>query len=275
MIMKKLLLILTLVYTISACKDASPYDSYEQAVSDKNVELEPEMSNAIGVEVENKVFKTIATLDLKVNNVLNDSESLEEKAISFEGFVLNSELRNTELDIKEVPISQDSIKREVKIQQTNQLTIKVPTNHLRQYIKFALSKSLMIESIVVDNQEKTFEKLRNDLNTQNSSKQKLEDRIENEVAKAILGDDLKYATINFHLIEEPHLKNYIVPQTKSTIHQEINLGLEIKNAWTEGVYMMKKILVGLIHFLPLALGLLLLYLVFRFLIKYIQKRNTN
>lgn len=267
------MMITILILGLTACKDNSQYDNYEQEeiLAKQKVELGEGMSNAIGIEVEDKIFKTTAQLKLKVKNVLTDSEVLEEKAIDFGGFVQNSELSNVILDTKEVQISADSIKREVKIEKNNQLTIKVPTNYLRQYVKFALSNSIMIESITVDNQEKTFEKLRNDLNNQNLSKLKVEDKIENEVAKAILGDDLKFATINFHLIEEPHLEYYIVPQTESRIHQETNLGLEFKNAWKEGVYLMKKIMVGVIHLLPLLLGLLFIYLLFRFLIKYKKK----
>lgn len=275
--MKNLMMITILILGLTACKDNSHYNNYEQdeISAEPKVEGGEGMSNAIGLEVEDKRFKTTAQLQLKVKDVLTDAEVLEEKAIEWGGFVQNSALSNVELETKEVQISADSIQREVKMAKSNQLRIKVPTRHLRQYVKFALSNCIMIETITVENQEKTFEKLRNDLIHQNSSKLKVEDKIENEVAKAILGDDLKFATLNFHLSEEPHLEYYTVPQTTSSIHQEINLGLAFKNAWKEGVYVLKKILVGVIYLLPLLLGVLLIYLLFRFLIKYTKKRITK
>ena len=263
--MKKLIVTVFTLIFIASC---SKYEAKHEAEVSTERSADAAVSNAANPEVEGKIFKSNAMIEMKVANVMKDAQQIEQNAIDLKGFVLNSELNNVTLDADEVSISDEQVKKMEKIQQTNFIELKVPSSHLREHVKFAVEKGIIIDHILINNEEMTFEKYENELKNENNQSVKIAKQIENKVNKALINDAVNYATIIYKLSEEPHVVSMIIPQSEIKIYREINLGYELKQSWQDGVYYFKSFVIVIFKFLPTILSVLFLY----FVIKYVLRR---
>ena len=254
------------------CKHSTDYDSYESINVDpslvENVQ-DSTLSKAVGIEVENKIFKTTAKIEMKVGDLQRKSFELEENALRLGGFVLSSHMSNRILGSDEVEITSDSILKVLKVQKFNEITLKIPTGKIREHLLFATKQGIYIESLIVENTELTFQKLENDLNISNSRSKKAEEVIEDQVWKAILSDNLKFATITYKLHQDPNVITYQSPIIEQKLYQKLNLMLELKKAWKDGVYGFKIILIYLVKILP-TIGFIV---IFTFGIRWVLKKS--
>jgi len=264
---KVFLTVMTIITIVSCGKHANRED-----VAETTNEMSDRVSNAVSQTVEGKVFKSNAMLEMKVADVLKNGQEIEQHAIENHGFVLNSELTNNTLDSKEVNISNDSVKKMTKIQRQNLIELKVPSNKLREHIIFALNKGVIIDHILINNEELTFQKYENDLKNDHNSSVKISKQIENKVNKAVINDGIDYATIAYSLSEEPHVVSSVLPQAKLDVYKEINLGYELKQAWLDGVYYFKLFLIIFCQCLPTILSILGLIFGIKYLLKRFKKK---
>lgn len=105
-IMRKIILALFIVASITSCKQ---YKSSESNAEVADAKEEVAVSNAANPEVEGKVFKSNALIEMKVKDAMNDAVQIEENAIALNGFVLNSEMNNQILDSDKVELSENII----------------------------------------------------------------------------------------------------------------------------------------------------------------------
>lgn len=267
--MKKVIFSILIIASIVGCKK---YEGNESAAQMENkAATDVEISNAANPKVEGKVFKSNALIEMKVADVMKNAQEIEQNAIDLKGFVLNSELNNQTLDSEQVDISAEQIKKMEKIQQTNFIELKVPVNQLREHVKFALGKGIIIDHILINNEEMTFEKYENELKNEQNQSVKISKQIENKVNKVLINDGINYATIAYKLSAEPHVVSTILPQSEIKVYREINLGYELKQSWQDGVYYFKSFIILIFKFLPTILSVLFLY----FVIKYVLRRFKN
>ncbi len=270
--MKKLVLSIFTVVLITAC---SKYERNESQNLEEKSAADVAVSNAANPEVEGKVFKSNAMIEMKVANVMRDAQQIEQNAIDLHGFVLNSELKNQPIESDEVAISADSIKKMEKIQQSNFIELKVPTNQLREHVKFAVAKGVVIDHILINNEEMTFEKYENELKNEQNKTIKISKQIENKLNKALINDAVSYATIAYQLTEEPHIVTTILPQNEINVYKEINLGYELKQGWENGVYYFKSCVIFFIQFLPTILSVLFLFFSIKYIVRLVKKREAK
>ena len=264
--MKKVIFSILIIVSIVGCKK---HEGNESSVTmENNTSTDNMISSATNPKVEGKVFKSNALIEMKVADVMKNGQEIEQNAIDLKGFILNSELNNQTLDSDQVDISAEQIKKMEKVQQTNFIELKVPANQLREHVKFALGKGVIIDHILINNEEMTFEKYENELKNENNQSVKIAKQIENKVNKALINDAVNYATIVYKLSEEPHVVSMIIPQSEIKIYREINLGYELKQSWQDGVYYFKSFIIVIFKFLPTILSVLFLC----FAIKYVLRR---
>lgn len=269
--MKKVFLTIIAVVTIVSCNQKNELNNVGEVQS----ETSDNVSNAANPTVEGKVFKSNALMEMKVTDVLKNGQEIEQHAIENNGFVLNSELTNHTLESKEINLSNDSVKKMTKIERENLIELKVPSNKLREHIIYALNKGVIIDHILINNQELTFQKYENDLKNDHNTSVKISKQIDNKVNKALINDAVNYATIAYRLSEEPHIVTSILPQTKLTVYKELNLGYELKQAWKDGVYYFKLFLIGLCQFLPTILAFLGVFFGIKYLINRSKKKESK
>lgn len=212
---------------------------------------------------------------MKVKDAMKDAVQIEENAISLNGFVLNSEMINQILDSDIVELSEESVKKIDKIQRSYLIELKVPSNKLREHVKFAVDKGIIIDHILINNEEMTFEKYENELKNENNKAMKISKQIENKVNKALINDATSYATIAYQLSEEPRVVTNILPQTDLKAYREINLGYELKQSWKDGMYYFKSILIIFCQFLPTILSVLFLFFSIKYVVKVVKNRETK
>ena len=270
--MKKLIVTVFTLIFIASC---SKYEAKHEAEVSTEASADAAVSNAANPEVEGKIFKSNAMIEMKVVNVMKDAQQIEQNAIDLKGFVLNSELNNVTLDADEVSISDEQVKKMEKIQQTNFIELKVPSSHLREHVKFAVEKGIIIDHILINNEEMTFEKYENELKNENNKAVKISQQIENKVNKALINDATSYATIAYQLSEEPRVVTNILPQTDLKAYREINLGYELKQSWKDGMYYFKSILIVFCQFLPTILSVLFLFFSIKYVVKVVKNRETK
>ncbi|WP_413533312.1 hypothetical protein [Empedobacter brevis] len=267
--MKKIILALFVVASITSCNQYKSSNNAELATE------EVEVSNAANTEVKGKVFKSNALIEMKVKDAMKDAVQIEENAIALNGFVLNSEMNNQTLDFDEIELSEESIKKIEKIQRSYFIELKVPSSKLREHVKFAVEKGLIIDHILINNEEMTFQKYENDLKNANNNSVKISTQIENKVNKALINDATSYATIVYRLTEEPRIITNILPQTELKSYREINLGYELKQSWQDGLYYFKSILIVLCQFLPTILSVLFLFFSIKYVVRIVKNRESK
>lgn len=106
-IMRKIILALYIVASITSCNQYKSSESNAELAADAKEEVA--VSNAANLEVEGKVFKSNALIEMKVKDAMKDAVQIEENAIALNGFVLNSEMNNQILDSDKVQLSENII----------------------------------------------------------------------------------------------------------------------------------------------------------------------
>lgn len=212
---------------------------------------------------------------MKVKDVQQRSFRLEEDAIAKGGFVISSDLSNHIIKTQEQEISEDSIVKVVEMQKRNTITLKVPTDALRDHVRFAIKQGIYVETLKVENTELTFKKLENDLNLEQSGDRKTEDQMEDKVWKALLGDQLKYATITYKLEEEIIIKEYNAPNRNKPLYDKLNWGLAFKKAWNDGIYGLKMLTVYLVKLTPSIGGIVVLFFGIRLVRRLVIKSKAK
>ena len=106
-IMRKIILALFIVASITSCNQYKSSESNAELAADAKEEVA--VSNAANPEVEGKVFKSNALIEMKVKDAMKDAVQIEENAIALNGFVLNSEMNNQILDSDNSTLSASKI----------------------------------------------------------------------------------------------------------------------------------------------------------------------
>ncbi|MGV0830498.1 hypothetical protein ACTS9C_16860 [Empedobacter brevis] len=270
--MRKMILAIFVIASTTSCNKYEGANSREISSEAKEEMI---VSNAANPEVEGKIFTSNALIDMKVKDAMKDAQQIEDNAINLKGFVLNSEMANQVLDSDKVELSEDSVKKMDKIQRTYLIELKVPSNQLREHVKFAVEKGLIIEHILINNEEMTFQKYENDLKNAHNNSVKISTQIENKVNKALIHDTTSYATIAYRLSEEPRIVTNVLPQTELKTYREINLGYELKQSWEDGLYYFKSILIVFCQFLPTILSVSFLFFGIKYVVRIVKKRESN
>lgn len=271
--MRKIILALFIVASITSCKQYKSSESNAELAVDTKEEVE--ISNATNPEVEGKVFKSNALIEMKVKDAMKDAIQIEENAISLNGFVLNSEMNNQILDSDKIELSEESVKKIDKIQRSYLIELKVPSNKLREHVKFAVEKGIIIDHILINNEEMTFEKYENELKNEQSKAMKISKQIENKVNKSLINDAITYATIAYRLSEEPQVVTNILPQTDLKAYRKINLGYGLKQSWQDGMYYFKSILIIFCQFLPTILSVLFLIFGIKYGVRIVKNKRIK
>ncbi|RLZ12195.1 hypothetical protein [Faecalibacter macacae] len=267
--MKKIILSTVIAFYLIGCKQAERVEVVTEDVADYSE------SNSINPEVEGKVFKSNAAVKMQVSDAFKIGSEIEDNAVINKGFILSNQFYTQVLDSENVKVSDQTLKMMDKIEKHNTVVLKVPVNNLRSHLKFSLDKGLIINSIEIENEELTFQKNENDLQLSENDKLKASEKVQEKVTKAILADNIKYASISYELTQAPSIITYEAERTDLDIYQELNLALELKSALKDGVYAFKKILIFIVQLLPTILAIGVVVLLFKYAKKIFKNYRNN
>jgi hypothetical protein len=178
---QKIVLLSTIVLLsmIFACKESEAsadisYDSQTEAMEETVEETEDVAKVASSSAAEepkntNRKFLRTADIKLKVKNVANSTENIENATNKFGGFVTYTNLESNINEKTETRVSQDSILETLKYTVTNTMTIRVPSTKLDTLVKTIAKEIDFLDARLIKAEDVTLLLLSNEMARKRSS----------------------------------------------------------------------------------------------------------
>lgn len=185
---KILMLPLAAVLLLGACKGSAPhYEAINNSTADT-------VAVAADSSAAQKLVKT-AIMRFKVKNVQQTAEKITALTVKNNGMVMNHQMESTSRDSKDFKISDDSVNRVSSFTTTADMTVKVPSAHLEDFMTEVAHMGMYVTSSKMDIEDKSLDFLSAKLKVNN--RKELVDQqkrgkitIKNPVNVLLLKDDM-------------------------------------------------------------------------------------
>jgi hypothetical protein len=137
----------------------------EQVYADSTIKEEtpePTTSEKSAAQTERKFVRT-ADLQFKVKDVRKSSEQIEDLTTKFGGFVTYSHMQSDVSEKKSVEMSQDSLLEISLVNIYNDMSIRVPNQHLQSMLKELNTMMLYVDYRTIKAEDVRLQMLSNDL----------------------------------------------------------------------------------------------------------------
>ena len=277
-------LTLTIIFS---CNKTETTGTYDQANSDyaATADIEDSISSVAMIQVKDKQFITTADVNMEVKDVYEATISIEKQLQNLGGFVTSSRLKSNIFSEETFNTSDEDATLVRKFQTENRMQVRVATEKLGEFLTFINDKKLFLntrnitaEDVTANMKLAELEAHRNAKTGTNiaqlkidRNKVKLDDKNEHEgnyqkVASFEMKDHIKFSTVDIHL-KEPKVRVVEIPVTNSKNidnKYKFNFFYNLKNAFTEGFYLIQKLVIGLATIWPIVLiSIAILYFVKR------------
>ncbi len=128
----KILILLAAVALLAACKGKASKD-YEVVNNDKRSTADYTTAEADSIKVESKLVKT-AEINFKVKDVRQVGENIATLTTQYDGMVMHHQVQSTAGSTRDVHISNDSIMRIAAFNTTGEMTVRIPSNKLEDFM---------------------------------------------------------------------------------------------------------------------------------------------
>ena len=281
---RSLIMMLTGIVLLGACKSNSKYESSETADS-----THTDMAKIADTTVAPKLVKT-ADIRFKVKNVQQTGENISALTTKYNGMVMHHNMTSTNEQTHDVRISDDSIMRVSAYNTTADMTVKIPTEKLDEFLTNVSHMGLHVNESKMDIEDKSLDYLEAKLKM--NDRQQLITRqdkgkiiIKSTTAVLNLKDDVVDEKIENKRIDEPVKYSVITLNfyQSNTISKEIivnddtssynlpflsQLALAIENGWS----IFSQLIIGLLNAWAFLLCGVVVWLRFRY---YNTRRKTN
>ncbi|CAA7195769.1 DUF4349 domain-containing protein [Chryseobacterium potabilaquae] len=262
---------------IYSCKKgeatASKYELSENADSSAIV-VSDSISSAATMKVKDKQFIKKAEVNMEVKDVYDATISIEKSVQELGGFVTHSNLHSNVISEDTYTTSNEEAVLVKKYQTENTMQVKVPTERLGELLTMVNNKKLFLNVRSINAEDvtsnikyaelegKRIEKTGENISQLKTNKAKVnmsdDNMAENnlqQLAHFNMSDHIKYSTVDIY-IKEPKLRiaEIAITNTKNIDNKyKFNFIYGAKNAFIEGIYLIQKILIGLITIWPILL----------------------
>ncbi|KQT22150.1 hypothetical protein ASG31_02055 [Chryseobacterium sp. Leaf404] len=266
-----------LLLEIYSCKkgeaSTSDLEAYSKPDSAINISADS-ISSVATMSVKEKQFIKTANVNMEVKDVYDTTISIEKTVQELGGFVTHSDLQSKVISEDTYNTSGEDAMLVKKYQTENSMLVRVPTSKLGELLTLINDKKLFLNSRLINAEDVTssikyaeLEGKRIKKTEENISKLKAtQDKVtlDNEnmsdgnlqqLANMDVSDNLKYSTVEIY-IQEPKLRiaEIAVTNTKNIDNKyKFNFLYDVKNAFTEGFYLIQKLFVGLVAIWPIVL----------------------
>jgi hypothetical protein len=221
--MSNLLVLLAALCLLGACKGSGKYEPV-------NNDTIAALSSADSVtETENKplLVKT-AEMRLKVKDIAATSEGVTSLTKAYSGMVMHHHMQSSAANSRDIKVSDDSVMRVSSFQTTADITVKIPSDSLQQYMNRVSRMGLYVNVRNLDIEDKTLDylssKMKLDSRTQIIRQQKKgkivikdpsavlwlkDDMIDERINNSRINDAVKYSVVDLSLYQS----NTIVKET--------------------------------------------------------------
>jgi len=278
---KLLLMLLVAVTLLAACKGKGSGD-YEFISNKKGLSSAADSAAIADTsKVVSKLVKT-AEINFKVKNVQQTSESIAALTKQYGGMVMHHKVQSSADQSRDVHISNDSIMRIAVFNTTADMTIKIPSDKLEDFMMKVSHMGIFVNINQMDIEDRSLDYLSDRLklkdrqelvNQQKQGKIKIknpndvlslkDDMVDAKIGNLKTDDEVKYSVLSLNFYQsDTILKENIANDDPSAYNIPLlqRLGLAFANGWE--IFM--DMLVGLINLWVFILAGIAIWMGYRF-----------
>ncbi|SDS31006.1 protein of unknown function [Mucilaginibacter mallensis] len=279
---RSLVMMLTGIVLLGACKNKSSYESAETADSAR---MEDKIADTTLMA---KLVKT-ADIRFKVKNVQQTGENISALATKYNGMVMHHNMTSTDEQTHDVRLSDDSIMRISAFNTSADMTVKIPTEKLDEFLTTVSHMGIHVNESKMDIEDKSLDYLAEKLKLKNRqefiAQQKQgkiivkdpnkvmdlkDDMVDEQIGNKRIDDEVKYSVISMSFYQSNTIsKEIIVNDDTSTYNLPFfsQLGMAIQNGW----FIFSEVIIGLVNVWAFVLCGIAIWLG----IRYYNKRKAH
>ena len=256
---RSLVMMLTGIVLLGACKNKSSYESAETADS-----VSSAVNKMADTTAEPKLVKT-ADIRFKVKNVQQTGENISALATKYNGMVMHHNMISTDEQTHDVRISDDSIMRVSAFNTVADMIVKIPTEKLDEFLTTVSHMGIHVNESKMDIEDKSLDYLAEKLRLKNRqefiAQQKQgkivvkdpnkvmnlkDDMVDEEIGNKRIDDAVKYSVVSMSFYQSNTInKEIIVNDDTSSYNLPFfsQLGMAIQNGW----YIFSEVIIGLVN----------------------------
>ncbi|WP_183577204.1 DUF4349 domain-containing protein [Mucilaginibacter sp. X5P1] len=279
---RSLVMMLTGIVLLGACKNKSSYESADAADSAR---IEDKIADTT---LTAKLVKT-ADIRFKVKNVQQAGENISALATKYNGMVMHHNMTSTDEQTHDVRLSDDSIMRISAFNTSADMTVKIPTEKLDEFLTTVSHMGIHVNESKMDIEDKSLDYLAEKLKLKNRqefiAQQKQgkiivkdpnkvmdlkDDMVDEQIGNKRIDDEVKYSVISMSFYQSNTIsKEIIVNDDTSTYNLPFfsQLGMAIQNGW----FIFSEVIIGLVNVWAFVLCGIAIWLG----IRYYNKRKAH
>jgi hypothetical protein len=263
--MTKFSLGICIALTFAACSSNKSEES--DLASADSVDIMPGLV-ADSPESKTKLVKT-ADLDLKVKDVYKCSSKIQQSVKKLGGLVMHTDIKTSEMNSKSIPISDDSLQVVSTYNIEAQMTVRVPSENLDDFVQAAAHDAILISTATVDIDDRTFDYLGSALKQQ-SRQQILNKELKKDTLKtndvlqlanqqdAVIDEKMnnrrtdvsvRYSTVSLRLFQNSLLRKEIMSNNDLDAYQ-LPVNQRFADAFASGFNFFLSIIIGIAYIWP-------------------------
>lgn len=292
--------LLTILFFLQACENSSKESTMSEtttSVSQEEISADAEApisSTAATYQSNDRKFVRTADLSMEVKNVYQSTTQIESKISQLGGFVTESNLESRILSETIYPVSSDSSREVRKYLVNNNLRVRVPQQELGSFLiglgeemeflnyRNIKANDVNLELLLSSLEQERLKKTNNQLDEITQEKGKIGDKqeiIENisdkrlqindqKLNKLKLKDEIAFSTVTIQLSEKEKIAEKMVINLKNYDDKyRPDFWYSAGNSLKDGFQFFQSICIGLLYIWPLWIIGVLVYFVFKYLIK--------
>lgn len=218
-----------------------------------------------------KLVKT-ADIDFQVKDVYKSSANIHQNVKKLGGLVMNNNIQTIQIDSKTIPISNDSLQVISSYTVEAQMTVRVPSENLNDFVASVASDATLIYTAKLDIDDRGIDYLGSTLKQQ--SRQKILDKqlkrdtlktdellqlanqqeaiIDGKMSNLKTDASVRYSTISLHFTQNMLLKKEILPDNNLSAYQP-PVYKRFVEALSSGLNFFLNIIIGIFYVWPFIL----------------------
>lgn len=256
-----LIALLCVAVTVFSCKNknAAEYKALNAASSDTALVVADST-----LPKQPKLIKT-ADLHFKVKNVQQTGENIVSLTTQLSGMVMHHDMTSAEQQTSDVRISNDSVMRVSSFNTTADMTVKIPSEKIEQFLNTVSHMGIYVNERRMDIEDKSLDYLesqmklnsRRELVTQqktgkvvfkdpNSVLDLKDGLVDEQINNKMIDDAVKYSTISLSFYQSNTISKEIIANDDTSDYNLPFLnraGMALTNGW----YMFKDLVIALLN----------------------------
>lgn len=163
----KILVVLAAVALLAACKGTShpAYEVVNNSAADSTRTFSPS-NDSLASNIAPKLVKS-SDMSLKVKNVQQTGDTIAALTTRYKGMVMHHQMRSEAVNSQDIRISDDSVMRVSAFSTSADMTVKIPSEKLEDFMMKVSHLGMYITSRQMDIEDKTLDYLAERMKTNN------------------------------------------------------------------------------------------------------------